>query len=176
LSAKPEVANKVLVTEKAARQVADQALWASQGTSTALTQDLQSAQASAHILKEELSAKSATLVELVIREQEAQVRLQILDDEKKAQDQLLESTQKMLSKRNFFSSTMISLAVAHAVALLKSHTPDLDAEKLWRDFPFYNDEEWDALVDSVYGTAQYFVSQCDFSVTNESDDNGSPGT
>jgi hypothetical protein len=86
LSAKPEVANKVLVTEKAARQVADQALWASQGTSTALTRDLQSARASTHILKEELSAKSATLVELVIREQEAQVRLQILDDEKKAQD------------------------------------------------------------------------------------------
>jgi hypothetical protein len=122
LSAKPEVANKVLVTEKAAQQVTDQALWASQGTSTALTRDLQSAQASAHILKEELSAKSVTLVELVIREQEAHVRLQILDDEKKAQDQLLESTQKMLSKRNFFSSTMISLAVAHAVTMLKSHT------------------------------------------------------
>jgi hypothetical protein len=65
--------------------------------------------------------------------------------------------------------------VAHDVALLKSHTPDLDAEKLRRDFPYDNDEEWHALVDSVYNTAQYFVSQYDFSVTNESDDNGSPG-
>jgi hypothetical protein len=61
--------------------------------------------------------------------------------------------------------------VAHVVALLKSHTPDLDTKKLQRDFPFDNDEEQDALVDSVYDTAQYFVSQYDFSVFNESDDN-----
>jgi hypothetical protein len=31
---------------------------------------------------------------------------------------------------------MISSTVAHAVALLKSHTPDLDTEQLRRDFPF----------------------------------------
>jgi hypothetical protein len=61
------------------------------------------------------------------------------------------------------------------VALLKSHTPDLDVEKLWRDFLFDNDEERDALVDSVYDTAQHYVSHYDFSVLNESDDNGSPG-
>jgi hypothetical protein len=47
---------------------------------------------------------------------------------------------------------------AHAVALLKSHTPDLVVEKLLMDFPFNNDEKWDALVDSVYDTAQHFVS------------------
>jgi hypothetical protein len=70
---------------------------------------------------------------------------------------------------------VISSVVAHVVALLKSHTPDLDVEKLWRDFLFDNDEERDALVDSVYDTAQHFVSQYDFSVLNESDDNGSPG-
>jgi hypothetical protein len=35
------------------------------------------------------------------------------------------------------------------VALLKSHTPDLDVEKLWRDFLFDNDEERDALVDMI---------------------------
>jgi hypothetical protein len=35
--------------------------------------------------------------------------------------------------------------------------PDLDAEILQRDFPFNNDEERDAPVDSVYDTAQYFV-------------------
>jgi hypothetical protein len=43
------------------------------------------------------------------------------------------------------------------VALLKSHTRDLDTKKLLRDFPF-NDEERDALVNNVYDTAQYFVS------------------
>jgi hypothetical protein len=66
------------------------------------------------------------------------------------------------------------LAVAHAVALMKSHTLDLDTKKLRRDFPFDNDEEQDALVNSVYDTAQHFVSQYDFSIFNESDDNGSP--
>jgi hypothetical protein len=65
----------------------------------------------------------------------------------------LESAQKTLSKRDFSSSTMISSLVAHAVALLKSRTPDLDVEKLQRDFPFDNGVERDALVDSVYDTA-----------------------
>jgi hypothetical protein len=86
----------------------------------------------------------------------------------------LESTQKTLSKRDFSSSIAISSAVVHIVALLKSHMPNLDVEKLRRHFPFDNDEEQDALVHSVYDTAQYFVSQYDFSVTNELDDNGSP--
>jgi hypothetical protein len=88
---------------------------------------------------------------------------------KKGKEQLLESAQKMLSKRDFSS-----LAVAHAVVLLKSHAPDHDIEKLWRDFLFNTEEERDALVDSVYDAAQYFVFQCDFSVLSESDDSGSP--
>jgi hypothetical protein len=87
----------------------------------------------------------------------------------------LESAQKMLSKRDFSFLMVISSAVAHVVALLKSRTPDLDTEKLQKDFPFNNDEERDALVYSVYGTTQHFVSQYDFSILNESDDNGSPG-
>jgi hypothetical protein len=33
---------------------------------------------------------------------------------------------------------MISSVMAHVVALLKSHTPDLDAEMFQRDFPFDN--------------------------------------
>jgi hypothetical protein len=68
----------------------------------------------------------------------------------------------------------MSSAVAHAMALLKSHTPDLDTEILQREFPF-TDEERDAIVDSVYDIVQYFVSQYDFSVLNELNDNGSPG-
>jgi hypothetical protein len=61
------------------------------------------------------------------------------------------------------------------VALLKSHTSDLDIEKHRRDFSFVNDEERDTRVDSVHDTAQHFVSWYDFSVLNESDDNDSPG-
>jgi hypothetical protein len=71
---------------------------------------------------------------------------------------------------------VISLVVAHVVALLKSHAPDLVTELLHRDFPFADDEERDALIDSVCDTAHHFVSQYDFSVVNDQDDNGSPGT
>jgi hypothetical protein len=53
-----------------------------------------------------------------------------------------------LSKRDFTSSTVSSLMVAHVVALVKSHMPDFDVEILRRNFPI-NDEEQDALVDSV---------------------------
>jgi hypothetical protein len=67
-----------------------------------------------------------------------------------------------------------SSVVDHVVALLKSYTLDLDIEKLRRDFPF-NDEERDALVDSVYDAAQYFVSQYDFYILNDSDDGDNPG-
>jgi hypothetical protein len=79
-----------------------------------------------------------------------------------------------LSKRDFTSLAVSSSAVAHVVALVKSHMPDFDAEILQRDFPI-NDEERDALVDSVYDTALHFVSQYDFSVLTELDDNASPG-
>jgi hypothetical protein len=99
--------------------------------------------------------------------------LQTLEDEKKAKEQLLESTQMALSKRDFTSLVVNSSVVGHVVALVKSHMPDFDAEILRRDFPI-NDEERDTLVDSVYDTAQYFVSQYDFSILNESDDNTSP--
>jgi hypothetical protein len=57
--------------------------------------------------------------------------------------------------------------VAHAMALVKNHVPDFDTEILRRDFSIE--------VDSVYDTAQHFVSLYDFSVLNESDDNKSPG-
>jgi hypothetical protein len=78
-----------------------------------------------------------------------------------------------LSKRDFISSMMSSSAVSHAMALVKSHVPDFDAEILRWDFPI-NDLKRDALVDSVYDTTQYFTSQYDFSVLSESDDNASP--
>jgi hypothetical protein len=77
--------------------------------------------------------------------------------EKKAKEQLLESAQMAFPKRDFTSSTVGSLVVVHAMTLVKSHMPDFDAEILRWDFAI-NDEERDALVDSVYDIAQYFAS------------------
>jgi hypothetical protein len=111
----------------------------------------------------------------VILEQETQIKLQTLTDEKKVKEQLLESAQMALSKGDFTCSTVSSLTVAHAMALVKSHMPNFDAEILQRDFPI-NDEEWDVLVHSLYDTAQYIASQYDFSILTKSDDNASPDT
>jgi hypothetical protein len=80
-----------------------------------------------------------------------------------------------LSKRDFTSSAVNSSVVAHAMALMKSHMPNFDADILQSNFPI-NDVERDALVDSVYDTSQYFVSQSDFFVLTKLDDNASPDT
>jgi hypothetical protein len=56
----------------------------------------------------------------VVRERDAQAKLQALGEEKKLQKQVLESTQKMFSERDYSSSVVIFSAVAHVVALLKS--------------------------------------------------------
>jgi hypothetical protein len=72
---------------------------------------------------------------------------------------------------------VISLAVAHAVALLKRYVPDRDPKLLHKDYLFEDDEEqeWDTLIDSVYDTAQYFVSQYDLSMVNNQNDEDSSG-
>jgi hypothetical protein len=67
------------------------------------------------------------------------------------------------------SSIVISSVVAHEVALVKSYILDLDLELLRKDYPFEDDEERDTLIDNVFETAQYFVSQYDFSVVNDQD-------
>jgi hypothetical protein len=59
------------------------------------------------------------------------------------------------------------------MALVKNHMPEFDAYILQRDF-FINEVEQEAIVDSAYDTAHYFVSQCDFSALAKSDDNASP--
>jgi hypothetical protein len=56
--------------------------------------------------------------ELMVREHEAQNKLQPLGDEKKTQEQLLESTQKMLFERDYSSSAVVSSVVANVVVLL----------------------------------------------------------
>jgi hypothetical protein len=70
---------------------------------------------------------------------------------------LLESTQKALTKRKFSTSTVMSSVLTHAVALVKNHMPEFDAEILCRDFTI-NEADREALVDSIYDTTQYFVS------------------
>jgi hypothetical protein len=111
------------------------------------------------------------LEESTVEEWAAQDKLHALGEEKRLHEQLLESTRKLLSEHNYSSST-----VAHAVALLKSYVPNLDPEVLCKDYPFEDDDEQDSLIDSMYDTAQYFVSQYDFSVFNDQGDEGSPGT
>jgi hypothetical protein len=64
--------------------------------------------------------------------------------------------------------------MVHDVALLKNHMPEFDAEILLKDITI-DDAGREALVDSAYDTAQYFVSLYDFSALAESDDNASPG-
>jgi hypothetical protein len=87
----------------------------------------------------------------------------------------MDSTQKMLSEHDYSSLAVISSMVALAVALLMSYVLDLDIELLHRDYPFEDDDEQDTLIDSMYETAQHFVSQYDFSIVNDKDDEGSPG-
>jgi hypothetical protein len=69
---------------------------------------------------------------------------------------------------------VISLAVDNAMALVKNHMPDFDAEILQKDITV-DDMERATLVSSAYDTIQHFVSLYDFSVLAESDDNNSPG-
>jgi hypothetical protein len=80
------------------------------------------------------------------------------EDKMMSQWQLLDSAQQALSKREFSSSVVISLAMANAMVLVKNHIPDFDAERAM-------------LVDSAYHTTHHFVSLYDFFAIVESDDN-----
>jgi hypothetical protein len=86
---------------------------------------------------------------------------------------LLESAWLALSKREDSSTQMISTVVANAMALLKSHLPDLDVELLLKDF-IVTEVEREALTNGVYDATHEFVSSYDFSSLAESDDNDSP--
>jgi hypothetical protein len=110
LTAQLEAAEKVLSKEKAAqlatdqslametatRQVIDQSLSASEEAKDALAQDLQSAQASLIATTEKLTSKSSALDFVVIREREAEIKLQATEEKIKAQEQSLVSTRKVL--------------------------------------------------------------------------------
>jgi hypothetical protein len=80
-----------------------------------------------------------------------------VEEKTKAQGQLLESTQQALSKRELSSSTVISSAVANAMAVVKNHLLDYDMEILRKDFTI-DDAEQEALVNSPYVASHDFVS------------------
>jgi hypothetical protein len=65
---------------------------------------------------------------------DAEKELTTTEGQKKDQGLLLELARQALSKREDSSMLMILMAVANAMALLKSHLPDLDVELLRKDF------------------------------------------
>jgi hypothetical protein len=144
-----------------------------------LTQELESTKASLTTTHDNLTNKSATLDLAVIREQHdkiqmktAEEKLKATEEKLKTQEQSLDLAQHALSKRELSSSTVISSAVANAVALFKNHLSDLDVEILCMDFTI-DDVEREALANSAYDVAHDFVSLYDFSSLAKSDDNTS---
>jgi hypothetical protein len=136
--------------------------------------DLQSIQASLTMTTEKLISMSFALDFAVVQVDQMEIQLKAAEEKMKTQGQQLESTQTTLSKREFSSSVVISLVVANAMALVKNHMPDFDAEILWKEFTV-DDTEREVLVDSAYDTAQHFVSLYDFSMLPGSDDIASLG-
>jgi hypothetical protein len=100
-------------------------------------------------------------------------KLNAAEEKMKTQGHLLNSAQQALSKREISFSTVISSAVANAMALMKNHLSDLDMEILRKAF-IVDDAEWETLVNSTYDAAHDFVSLYDFFSLAESDDNNSP--
>jgi hypothetical protein len=84
---------------------------------------------------------------------------------------LLEIAHQALSKHEDSSVMMISMTVAIAMVLLKSHLPDLDVE-LRKDFMIHEAER-EALTNGAYDAAHEFASSYDFSSLAKSEDNDS---
>jgi hypothetical protein len=99
--------------------------------------------------------------------------LAIAKGEMKDQGMLLETTRQAMSKREDSSVQMISTVVANALALLKSHLPDLDVKLLRKDF-VVDEAERETLTNGAYDFTHEFDSAYDFSSLAESEDNGSP--
>jgi hypothetical protein len=104
---------------------------------------------------------------------DAEKRLTVDEGEKKDQGLLLETARQALSKREDSFVLMISMAVANAMTLLKSHLPDLDVELLRKDFAV-DEAKCEASTSGAYDAAHEFASSCDFSSLAKSKDNGSP--
>jgi hypothetical protein len=136
-------ADKSFAEEKVARWSADQSLWASEKAKASLNRDLLSGHASLTTIEEKLLSKSLALDRTVIKEHEVQIILKVTEEKMKAQEQQLELAQMMLFKLEFSSST-----VANAIALVKNHMPEFDAEILQKDLTI-DDAGWATLVHSA---------------------------
>jgi chromosome segregation ATPase len=179
--------DRSLAEKKAAHQTVEQSLQSSDEARANLARDIESVQTSLTATASKLSSKSSALDTKVIRVHEmelklkkakeklkaAKEKLKTAEDKMMSQGQLLDSAQQACFKREFSSSTVISLIVANAMGPVKNHIPDFDAEILCKDFTV-DDVEWTALDDNIYDTAHHFVSLYDFSALAESDDNNSP--
>jgi hypothetical protein len=117
----------------------------------------------ANMLREQAEAKLT----------DAEKRLTAAEGEKKDQGLLLETARQALSKHEDSSVLMISIAMANAMALLKSHLPDLDVELL-RKYFVVDEAEREALTNGAYDAAHEFASSYDFSSLAESENNDSP--
>jgi hypothetical protein len=141
-----------------------------------LSQALKTTKAAYTGTHDNLASRSKDLDDVMIREQEvnklrgqaearladAEKRLVVAEDEKKDQWLLLEMAQQVLSKHEDSSILMILMAVANAMALLKSHFPDLNVELLCKDFAV-DEAEHEALTNGAYDAAHEFASSYDFS-------------
>jgi hypothetical protein len=175
-------AKNSLAEEKAPRQAAKQSFQQSNDANATLVLELETAQTSLASTRNKLNSKSKALYFQVICADEAvlwlenvESRLEVAEEDLKNQRQLLESARKTSSKHENSFNMIISSAVAHVVALLNNHLPDLNMELLCQDFTV-DDAERETLVSSTFDAAQDFVSSYDFTSLVESDDNVSPKT
>jgi hypothetical protein len=147
---------------------------------------LKTIQAACTVTRDNLASKSKELDDVVIRGQEANTlreqaeakladlkkKIEAIEGEKKDQGLLLEMVRQALSKHEDSSILMISTVVANAMALLKTHLPDLDVELLRKDFAV-DEADREALTSGAYDAAHEFASSYDFSSHAESKDNDS---
>jgi hypothetical protein len=145
-----------------------------------LALELENARTSLASTRDKLDSKSKALNFQVICVNKAMLwlknaesRLKAAKEDLRNQRQLLESTQKFLSKRECSFNMMFSSTVAHAAALFKNLLPGLNMELLRQDFTV-DDAERETLVSSVFDAAQDFVSSYDSASLAESDDNDNP--
>jgi hypothetical protein len=121
--------------------------------------ELENAQTSLATTHDKLDSKSKGLDlqvfradEAMLRLKNAESRLKATEEEFKNQRRLLESAQKILSKRESSFNMMISSTVAHAATLFKNHLPDLNMELLRQDFTV-DDTKCETLVSSAFDVA-----------------------
>jgi hypothetical protein len=145
-----------------------------------LVLELENAQTSLDATCDKLDSKSKALDFQVIHGDKVMLwmknvesRLKVAEKDLKNQRQLLESAQKISSKRESSFNMMISSAVAHATALFKNDLPDLNLELLRQDI-IVDYVERETLVSSTFDAAQDFVSLYDFASLAKSDDNDGP--